>query len=73
MLTKIQNKTCSSSTLFLLFVQQTCQNIARTIEISSISLVHLMHGWGWAISQETEWCIKHGAIKTTENLLQSSK
>ena len=31
--------------LFLSFVQQTCQNNARTIEISSISPVHSMHGW----------------------------
>ena len=30
----------TSGTLFLLFVQQTCQNIARMVEISSISLVH---------------------------------
>ena len=35
----------TSGTLFLFFVPQTCQNIARTIEISSISLVHWMHGW----------------------------
>ena len=34
-------------TLFPLFVQQTCQNIAR---ISSISLVHCMQGW--AIPQD---------------------
>ena len=30
----------TSGTLFLLFLQQTCQNITRTIEISCISLVH---------------------------------
>ena len=29
----------TSGTLFLLFVQQTCQNIARRFEISTISLV----------------------------------
>ena len=36
-----------SGTLFILFVQKTHQNIAR---ISSISLVHCMHGW--AIQQD---------------------
>ena len=40
----------TSGTLFLLFVQQTCQNIARTIKICSISLVHQMNGW--AIPQD---------------------
>ena len=35
------SKTYSTSgTLFLLFVHQTCQNIARMIKISSISVVH---------------------------------
>ena len=33
------------TTLGTYFFQQTCQNIARTIKISSISLVHCMHGW----------------------------
>ena len=33
----------TSGTLFLLFVQQISQNIARTFEISSISLVPSMH------------------------------
>ena len=56
----LQNRTCwppslnqvghprpnsTSCTLFILFVQQTCQNIARMIEITSISLVYRMHGW----------------------------
>ena len=39
-----QSRPCfTSGTLFLLFVQQTCQNIPWMIEISSISLVYL-HG-----------------------------
>ena len=33
------------TTLGTYFFQQTCQNIARTIKISNISLVHCMHGW----------------------------
>ena len=37
----------TSGTLLLLFVKQTCHNIAR---ISSTSLVHWMHGW--AIPQD---------------------
>ena len=46
-------------TLFHLFIQKTCQNIARRIEISSILLVYLKHGLAipWA----------------TEKLLQSPK
>ena len=38
----------TSGTIFLFFVQQTCQNIARTIEISSISLDR----HGWAVPQD---------------------
>ena len=37
----------TSSALILLLILQTCQNIARMIEISSISLVHRMHGWAY--------------------------
>ena len=40
----------TSGTLYILLVQQTCQNIARTIEIISILLVHWMRGW--AIPQD---------------------
>ena len=39
--------------LFLSFVQQTCQNNARRIEISSISPVHSMHGW---VIPEDDFC-----------------
>ena len=57
-----------SSALFLWFVQQKCQNIAR------IAVFHLftecMDGLFHKI---TEWCIRYGVIKTTEKLLQSSK
>ena len=52
----------TSGTLFLYFVQQKYQNIARMIE---------MHGW--AIPQITEWSLKYRVIKTTEKLIQSSK
>ena len=76
----LQNKTCwppspnqfghprpnsTSCTLFILFVQQTCQNTARMIAIPSISLfIECMDGLFHKIS---EWCIKYGAITTTEN------
>ena len=35
----------TSNTLLLLLVEQTCQKIARTPDISSISFVHRMDGW----------------------------
>ena len=54
-----------------LFVQQTCQNIARIMEISSMSLVHRMHGW--AIPQDNRILLQIWSYKTTEKLLQSSK
>ena len=56
----------TSVTLFLLFVQQTCHNIAR---ISSMSLVHGVHGW--AIPQDNR--MVYVAIKRTEKLLHSLK
>ena len=47
------------------------QNIARTIEISSVSLLtEFMHGLFHKI---TEWRIKYEVIETTEKLLQASK
>ena len=55
-------------TLFLLFVQQTCQHIAR---MSSISLVHSLHGW--AIPQHNRMVHQIWSDKTTEKLLQSYK
>ena len=76
----LQNRTCwpqvqirpaskaysTSSTLFLSFVQQTCQNIARITEIIStgISLVH-----GWAIKQDNRILQQYKTIKITEKLL----
>ena len=52
--------------MFLLLVQQRCQNIGRKIEISSISL--LPESRDGLFYKTTEWCIKYGAIKTTEKL-----
>ena len=55
-------------TLFLLFVQQACLNIARK---SIMSLVHLTDGW--AIPQDKNSASNIEGSKTTEKLLQSSK
>ena len=51
-----------------MFVQQKCQNIAKisTFHMFTQSMDGLFH-------KMTEWCIKYGAIKTTEKLRQSSK
>ena len=58
----------TSGTLYLLFVQQICQNIATTAEISRI--YHLFTECiDGLLHKITEWCIKYGAIKTTEKLL----
>ena len=54
-----------------MLVRSPNQNIARTIEISSVSLLtEFMHGLFHKI---TEWCIKYEVIETTEKLLQASK
>ena len=61
----------TSGTIFLLFVQQTCQNTARTIEKAVLHLfTKCMDG---LFHKLREWCIKYGAIRATEKLLQSSK
>ena len=53
----------TSDTLFLLFVQQTCQNIAR------ITVFHLLtECMDGLFHKITEWGIKYGMIKTTEQL-----
>ena len=52
--------------IIFLFVQQICQNIARRIKISSTAFHLFTECMDGLFHKITEWCIKYGAIKTTD-------